>query len=188
MALLKSAKDLPINHSHRLSLLMAQNILNKIEWKKFLDVSASFSYCCSLPELTPNQVILLPGQQPVMSLTTRGLVLSLCAYKKVRKCPFPKRPDPCWHPQQGRTQGSSGLWGSSRTAEIFLGGQGLGSLCHTNLQPGSAQLGRHRLIAETRLPMWKFIPCELGHWQLNHWVLNSSCSEQRSRLFNLSGF
>lgn len=33
MALLKAAKDLPINHSHRLSLLMAQNILNKMSEK-----------------------------------------------------------------------------------------------------------------------------------------------------------
>lgn len=65
-------------------LLMAQNMLNKIEWKKFLRVLASFSSCCSLPELSPNQVILLPRQQPAMSLTNRGVALSLCVYTKVR--------------------------------------------------------------------------------------------------------
>jgi len=77
--------------------LMAQNMLKRIEQKKFLHVSASFCSCCSLPELTPKQVILLPRQQPAMLLTSRGVSLSLCACtrKSGNNCLFPKRPDPC---------------------------------------------------------------------------------------------
>lgn len=119
---------------------------------------------------------------------TEEYPFSLCVYKKVRvKTTACFQSDPCLCPQ-GRTQGSRALWGPAGWQSFVWETRGLRLFCHSTPQPGSVQLGQFCLTAETRLSAWKFTLCELGHWQLNLWVLNSSCSEQRSRLFNLSGF
>lgn len=156
--------------------------------KKFLRLSASFSSCCPVPDLTPNQVNLVPRQRPAMPLTNRGVSLFLVCVQESQgenNCLFPKR---SLLMSTRQDSGVSCPLGSSRMAELCLGDQELRLFCHSTPQPGSVQLGQFCLTAETRLSAWKFTLCELGHWQLNLWVLNSSCSEQRSRLFNLSGF
>ena len=122
-----------------------------------------------------------------MLLTNRGVSLSLCVYKKVRV-----ETTACFQRDQipADVHNKAGLRGLVPCGGGPAGWQGF-VLEARGWGPSATPTCRqalHSSIAETGLPMWKFTPCEPGCWQLNRWVLNSSCSEQRSRLFNLSGF
>lgn len=155
-------------------------------------MSASFLSCCSLPELTPNQVILLPRQQSAMSLPNRerSIPFFVCVqeHQSGKNCLFPKRPQPLPTSTRRQDPGVLGPAGFQQDDRALFQRPGAGVPLLPQPRVRLCAAGWHCSIAKTRLPTWEFTPCELGHWQLNSWVLNSSCSEQWSRLFNLSGF
>lgn len=170
---------------------MAQNTLSKTEWKKFLHMSASFLSCCSLPELTPNQV-LLPRQQSAMFLPNRerSIPFFVCVQERQsgNNCLFPKRSQPLLTSTKRQDPGVLCPARLQQDGRVLSLRPGAGVPLLSQPAARIYAIGWHCSIAKTRLLTFKFTPCELGHWQLNSWVLNSSCSEQWFRLFNLSGF
>lgn len=125
MALLKTSKDPPSYHSHRLSLSWwLKRGYIKLSEKKFLHLTPSFFSCCSVPELTPNQVNGL-----LCHIPTEAYPFSLCTRKSGWKQLLVFKAIPA----NVHKVGLQGLvpGGSSRMSELCAGQQGQRLCCQT---------------------------------------------------------